>query len=435
MAILTPDKVSKWNGVKVNEYLFTKHNPYNIAMPTASLPSKPLGITVHNTDWITVSSSTTPAEQYTRATVNGNMNDVRVHFYVDDKCAWQNLPLTLSGWHAADGGGNGNRKTIAIECIMRNSNDEVSLKSEENCAKLVAYLLNKYGLSVDTGLFTHTHWLNVRDGRRGAVNELNTMKHSYKMCPLYILPHWEKFRDKVRAELKKLQGESAPIVPDLYRIRKTWEDSSSQIGAYAGLENAKNACKDGYFVFDKEGKIVYPIEEEKVEVPKIENTKTEDNKIEEKPMAAEPKNETINIKYRSYSNGKWWSEIINCKDNNDMGYSGIEGKPIRGFAATADKGSLKYRVHIKGGGWLGWMTGYDISNWVTGCAGNKIRDIDAIQMDFSGIEGYEVRYRVSTIKSKSYLNWIEGYNTKNSMGYSGIFGQAIDKIQVEIIKK
>ena len=144
MAILIPDKVSKWNGVKVNEYLLTKHNPYNIVMPTVALPNKPIGITIHNTDWITVSSNTTPAEQYTRATVNGNMNDVRVHFYVDDKCAWQNLPLSLSGFHAADGGGNGNRKTIAIECIMRNSNDEVSLKSEENCAKLAAYLLNKY---------------------------------------------------------------------------------------------------------------------------------------------------------------------------------------------------------------------------------------------------------------------------------------------------
>ena len=114
MAILTADTVYTWNGLKVYEYLLTKHNPNKIAMPTTASQSTPLGVTIHNTGAITVSSSTTMAEQYTRATVNGNMNDVRVHFYVDDVCAWQNLPLTLSGWHAADGNGNGNRKTNAI---------------------------------------------------------------------------------------------------------------------------------------------------------------------------------------------------------------------------------------------------------------------------------------------------------------------------------
>ena len=91
------------------------------------------------------------AEQYTRATVNGNMKDVRVHFYVDDVCAWQNLPLSLSGWHAADGSGNGNRKTISIEVIGNSS------KAEDNAAKLIAIVgisilfilcfVNKYSLT------------------------------------------------------------------------------------------------------------------------------------------------------------------------------------------------------------------------------------------------------------------------------------------------
>ena len=102
MAILKPDTTYNWNGLKINEYLLTKHNINKIDMPTIAM-SNPIGITVHNTGSISVSSSTTMAEQYTRATVNGNMKDVRVHFYVDDVCAWQNLPLSLSGWHAADG--------------------------------------------------------------------------------------------------------------------------------------------------------------------------------------------------------------------------------------------------------------------------------------------------------------------------------------------
>lgn len=59
---LNPDKTTTINGVKVNEYLLTKHNPNHIDMPTDNLPAKPLGITIHNTDWINVASNTTPAE-------------------------------------------------------------------------------------------------------------------------------------------------------------------------------------------------------------------------------------------------------------------------------------------------------------------------------------------------------------------------------------
>ena len=102
MAILKPDKTTTLGGVTVNEYLLTNHNPNHIDMPSVSMEGKIIGVTVHNTDWITTAAGTTPAEQYTRATVNGNMKDVRVHYYCDDTCAWQNLLLTLSDWHAAD---------------------------------------------------------------------------------------------------------------------------------------------------------------------------------------------------------------------------------------------------------------------------------------------------------------------------------------------
>ena len=150
MAILKADKTTNLGGVTVNEYLLTKHNPNHIAMPSASMEGKIIGVTVHNTDWISVASGTTPAEQYTRATVNGNMKDVRVHYYVDNTCAWQNLPHSLSGWHAADGSGNGNRRTIAIECIMSSAYNSTDKKSEDNCARLAAALLKKYGLDTDS---------------------------------------------------------------------------------------------------------------------------------------------------------------------------------------------------------------------------------------------------------------------------------------------
>lgn len=154
MAILKPDKTTNLGGVTVNEYLLTNHNPNHIDMPSVSMEGKIIGVTVHNTDWITTVAGTTPAEQYIRATVNGNMKDVRVHYYCDDTCAWQNLPLTLSGWHAADGSGNGNRRTIAIECIMSSAYNDKDKKSEDNCARLAAALLKKYNLDINH-LYTH----------------------------------------------------------------------------------------------------------------------------------------------------------------------------------------------------------------------------------------------------------------------------------------
>ena len=224
------------------------------------MEGKVIGVTVHNTDWISVASGITPAEQYIRATYNGNMKDVRVHYYVDNTCAWQNLPLTLSGWHAADGSGNGNRRTIAIECIMSSAYNSTDKKSENNCARLAAALLKKYGLDINH-LYTHTHWLNVRDGKSGTVDYLNTAKNSYKNCPTYILPHWAEFKKKVESYLNSGSTSSSSTEKQLYRVRKSWADAKSQIGAYSSLESAKKACKAGYSVFDNSGKAVYTASE------------------------------------------------------------------------------------------------------------------------------------------------------------------------------
>ena len=56
-------------------------------------------------------------------------------------------------------------------------------------------------------------------------------------------------------------GSSTPATSSpkqLYRVRKSWSDAKSQIGAFSSLENAKKACKAGYAVFDSNGKQVYP---------------------------------------------------------------------------------------------------------------------------------------------------------------------------------
>lgn len=45
----------------------------------------------------------------------------------------------------------------------------------------------------------------------------------------------------------------------IYRVRKSWSDEKSQIGAFESLDTAKKACKAGYSVFDNSGKSVYSV--------------------------------------------------------------------------------------------------------------------------------------------------------------------------------
>ena len=141
---------------------------------------------------------------------------------------------------------------------MSSAYNSVDKKSEDNAAKLAAALLKQYGLDINH-LYTHTHWLNVRDGRNGTIDQLNTMYNRYKMCPAYILPHWAEFKKKVQSYLNAGSASTTPIpaTKQLYRVRKSWADAKSQLGAYSSLENAKKACKTGYSVFDANGNAVY----------------------------------------------------------------------------------------------------------------------------------------------------------------------------------
>ena len=55
----------------------------------------------------------------------------------------------------------------------------------------------------------------------------------------------------------------------LYRVRKNWSNSASQVGAYTNLDNAKKACDcagNAYYVYDSEGNVVYPTASYKVKV-------------------------------------------------------------------------------------------------------------------------------------------------------------------------
>ena len=69
-----------------------------------------------------------------------------------------------------------------------------------------------------------------------------------------------------------------------YRVRKTWENSKSQIGAFKQLDNAIEMCKNnsGYKVFDNNGTLVYPAPNGK-KVPYMVTVKIDDLRIRKGP--------------------------------------------------------------------------------------------------------------------------------------------------------
>lgn len=154
-----------------------------------------------------------------------------------------------------------------------------------------------------------------------------------------------------------------------------------------------------------------------------ESTK-ETNTSKNTATSSTKKTDVPDVTYAVYTN-RWLPAVKNLTD-----YAGLENVTFSGFVAKSSKGKLRYRVHTKNGRWLPWVDKYDTTDWNNGIAGIKGVPIDGIQMDLTGVDGYEVKYRVSLTGTTSYLPYVVG-----TEDYAGIIGKTIDKVQAYIVKK
>lgn len=150
-------------------------------------------------------------------------------------------------------------------------------------------------------------------------------------------------------------------------------------------------------------------------------------KMIEAKLNCSPQSDTqVNVFYRVKTQKHGWlGEVKNLTD-----YAGWEDSPITDVAIKVDKGSIKYRVHVKGGKWLGWITQYNIKDKIKGYAGNG-NPIDAIQIYYSTPS--DIRpYKKAKYKVNSY-SWQYDTETKNRQdGYAGLFGKNVTKLQITI---
>ena len=83
-----------------------------------------------------------------------------------------------------------------------------------------------------------------------------------KSCPgNWLYSRLGELATKVTTELSgSTSSDDKKPLAQIYRVRKSWSDAKSQIGAYKVLDNAKKKvdANAGYKVFDASGNIVYP---------------------------------------------------------------------------------------------------------------------------------------------------------------------------------
>ena len=146
-------------------------------------------------------------------------------------------------------------------------------------------------------------------------------------------------------------------------------------------------------------------------------------KLEDKPISNE-----VNVYYRVKTQKHGWlKEVKNLED-----YAGWENSPITGLAIRVDKGSIKYRVTTISGKTLGWITGYDINDYISGWAGNgePIALVEAYYFTPSNVRPYQYAYyKVNDYPYQKDLIKGNGFD-----GFGGVRGVPMTKFQMYIGK-
>lgn len=182
---------------------------------------------------------------------------------------YQTLPWDHRGWHA---GGSANNTHIGFEICEDDMTDGAYfLKVYTEAVELCAHLCKLYGLT-EKNIICHSEGY-----KQGVASNHGDVMHWF--------PKHGKSMDTFRKDVKALldaqdeektedtpkeekPAETAPEYPakltsGYYRVRKTWKDSKSQVGAYRILKNAKAAAdkNPGTFVFTNDGVAIYPVDE------------------------------------------------------------------------------------------------------------------------------------------------------------------------------
>lgn len=214
-------------------------NKYNIKCPYEMIPE---GITIHNT---ANDASAMSEISY----MIGNNNKTSFHVAIDNERVVQGIEFNRNAWHAGDGQGKGNRKTIGIEICYSKTGGERFNQAEKLCAEYVAYLLKQKGWGIDK-VYKHQDWSN-------------------KYCPHRTLDlGWERFKKMVQAYLNGTTEINNNVKNDGSDIEmKTYQNGSTSENVYSdtactvkiGSINPRESC-DCLGIFNNRAMVRYKVD-------------------------------------------------------------------------------------------------------------------------------------------------------------------------------
>jgi len=203
---------------------------------------KPEYITVHNT----YNDASAMAEI---SYMLGNNLKTSFHAAVDDYRIVTGIPFNRNAWHAGDGRGKGNMKSIGIEICYSKSGGKRFEEAENLAAEYIAYLLKKYGWGIDK-VKKHQDW-------------------SGKYCPHRTLDlGWKRFLKKIEKYLGIQKEEYKPTNSKKGSDEKvrTYQNGSTTEIVYAdtdctikiGSLNPREKC-DCFGIFEKRAMVRYKV--------------------------------------------------------------------------------------------------------------------------------------------------------------------------------
>ena len=203
---------------------------------------KPEYITVHNT----YNDASAMAEI---SYMLGNNLKTSFHAAVDNYRIVTGIPFNRNAWHAGDGRGKGNMKSIGIEICYSKSGGKRFEEAEELAAEYIAYLLKKYNWGIER-VKKHQDW-------------------SGKYCPHRTLDlGWKRFLKKIEKYLGIQKEEHKPSKVEKGEDEKvrTYQNGSTSEIVYAdtdctikiGSLNPREKC-DCFGIFEKRAMVRYKV--------------------------------------------------------------------------------------------------------------------------------------------------------------------------------
>lgn len=199
--------------------------------------------------WITIHNTANDASAMSEVSyMIGNGNKTSFHVAVDNYRIVESIPFNRNAWHAGDGRGNGNMKSLGIEICYSKSGGQKFIEAEKLAAEYTAYLLKQYGWGIDR-VKKHQDW-------------------SKKYCPHRTLDMgWQRFLNMVQMYLNNQIPVNNNTSNDGSDVEmKTYQNGSTSEVVYAdsncttkiGSLDPRESC-DCFGIFNNRAMVRYQV--------------------------------------------------------------------------------------------------------------------------------------------------------------------------------